>query len=188
MFNLSTQEVVLSIEKAELKVVNGLVYQEYPNFFGKFSEEDFEFNDMLAGKKNKFKKLENQKKLNRKKLADDDKDLKRLKIFFMNSQITKALENKFRTKLKFDSIDLWIDGKGYKLKPHVDDPRIKLHLQVYLSDNNEGTSLYNNKSELMYTFPFRANFGYALLNNIYSRHGVEEIEEDGRTSLYVRYQ
>ena len=34
MFNLSTQEVVLSIENAPLVKLNGLVYQEYNNFFG----------------------------------------------------------------------------------------------------------------------------------------------------------
>ena len=41
MFNLSTQEVVLSIEKAPLKVVRGIIYQEYANFFGNTYELDF---------------------------------------------------------------------------------------------------------------------------------------------------
>ena len=109
-------------------------------------------------------------------------------LFFMNTRITTALEQKFRTNLKFDSVDVWIDGKGYKLPPHLDDKSIKLHLQVYLSNNNEGTSLYDGKGELLYTFPFKANYGYALYNGVYSHHGVEEIENDGRTSLYVRYQ
>ena len=35
MFNLSTQEVVLSIEKSPLKIVHGIIYQEYRDFFGK---------------------------------------------------------------------------------------------------------------------------------------------------------
>ncbi len=180
MFNLSTQEVVLSIEKSPLKIVRGILYQEYPNFFGNSYDLNF-------GKKENFAKLENQTQLNRLKLRDDDIDLKKLKIFFMNSNITEALEKKFNTKLKFDSVDVWIDGKGYKLSPHVDDPRIKLHLQIYLSNDNEGTSLYDSEGELLYTFPFKANYGYALYNNIYSKHGVEEIEKDGRISLYVRY-
>jgi len=34
MFNLSTQEVVLSIEKTPVIVKNKIVYQEYENFFG----------------------------------------------------------------------------------------------------------------------------------------------------------
>jgi len=35
MFNLSTQDVVLSIEKEPLEKLNGIFYQEYNNFFGK---------------------------------------------------------------------------------------------------------------------------------------------------------
>ena len=34
MFNLSTQEVVLSIENSPLTKLKGIVYQEYHNFFG----------------------------------------------------------------------------------------------------------------------------------------------------------
>tara|TARA_A100001011_G_scaffold396650_1_gene495066 strand:- start:3142 stop:3687 length:546 start_codon:yes stop_codon:yes gene_type:complete len=181
MFNLSTQDVVLSIEKAPLKVVRGIIYQEYANFFGNTYELDF-------GKKENFEKLENQTQLNRVKLSKDNEVMKKLTVFFMNTTITKTLEKKFNTTLKFDSVDVWIDGKGYKLPPHVDDSRIKLHLQVYLSNNNEGTSLYDSTGELLYTFPFKANYGYALYNGVYSHHGVEEIENDDRTSLYVRYQ
>tara|TARA_X000000950_G_scaffold287884_1_gene402153 strand:+ start:822 stop:1367 length:546 start_codon:yes stop_codon:yes gene_type:complete len=181
MFNLSTQEVVLSIENSVLEINHGIVYQKYPNFFG--NTFNFHF-----GKKENFEKLENQKNLNRKKLSKHDDDMKKLTVFFMNSKITKALETKFKTELKFESVDVWIDGKGYKLPPHVDDKRIKLHLQVYLSDDNEGTSLYNPQGELLYTFPFKFNYGYALYNNVYSLHGVEEVENDGRISLYVRYQ
>ena len=181
MLHLSTKEVVLSIEKAELEIKHGIIYQKYPNFFG----NNFNFN---FGKKENFEKLENQTNLNRLKLSKHDEDMKRLTVFFMNSSITQALEKKFRTDLTFDSVDIWIDGKGYKLPPHVDDKRIKLHLQVYLSNNNEGTSLYNPQGELLYTFPYKVNYGYALYNGAYSYHGVEEVEEDGRTSLYVRYQ
>ena len=181
MFNLSTQEVVLSIEKSPLKIVRGTIYQEYANFFGNTYELEF-------GKKENFEKLENQTHLNRVKLSKDSEVMKKITVFFMNDRITRALGKKFNTTLKFASVDVWVDGKGYKLPPHVDDSRIKLHLQVYLSNNNEGTSLYDSTGELLYTFPFKANYGYALYNGVYSHHGVEEIENDDRTSLYVRYQ
>ena len=106
----------------------------------------------------------------------------------MNSNITEALEKKFNTQLQFNSADIWIDNKGYKLEPHTDDSRIKLSLQIYLSNNNEGTSLYDKDGNMQYTFPFKFNSGYALYNGVYSHHGVEEVENDGRLSLYVRYQ
>ena len=181
MFNLSTQEVVLSIEKSPLKVVKGIIYQEYENFFGNIYQLDF-------GNKDNFEKLENQTDLNRVKLSKENEIIKKLTVFFMHTNITQALEKKFETKLKFESVDLWIDGNGSKLAPHVDDNRIKLHLQIYLSDNNKGTSLYDSQGNIFFTFPFRKNYGYSLLNNEYSQHGVEEIETDGRTSIYVRYQ
>ena len=181
MFNLSTQEVVLSIEKSPLRIVHGTIYQEYRDFFGK----DFSF-PTLQDKK--FTKLELQENKPRKRLDYNDDLMKQIKILFMNMAITGALEKKFNTSLTFDSADIWIDDKGYKLTPHTDDSRIKLALQIYLSDNNEGTSLYDNDGTVRYTFPFKFNSGYALYNGMYSTHGVEEIENNGRTSLYVRYR
>ena len=65
MFNLSTQEVVLSIEKSPLKVVKGIIYQEYENFFGNTYQLDF-------GNKDNFEKLENQTDLNRVKLSKEN--------------------------------------------------------------------------------------------------------------------
>ena len=114
MLHLNTQEVVLSIEKSPLEINHGILYQKYPNFFGNTFEFDFD-------KKENFEKLENQTKLNRVKLSKHDIDMKKLTVFFMNSSITQALEKKFNTKLTFDSADVWMDGKGYKLVPHVDD-------------------------------------------------------------------
>ena len=181
MFNLSTQEVVLSIEKAPLRIVHGTMYQEYQDFFGK------EFS-LPALENRKFAKLEFQEHRPRKKLNNDDDLMKQVKILFMNRNITGALEKKFNTSLTFDSADIWVDDRGYFLPPHTDDSRIKLALQIYLSEDNEGTSLYDNDGTIRYTFPFKFNSGYALYNGMYSTHGVEEIENNGRTSLYVRYR
>ena len=180
MFNLSTQEVVLSIEKSPLKIVHGIVYQEYRDFFGKAFK--------LPELENKnFVKLERQENLPRVRLDYNDEFMKKIKVFFMNANITQALEDKFNTELQFNSADIWIDNKGYKLAPHTDDGRIKLSLQVYLSNNNEGTSLYDKDGNVQYTFPFKFNGGYALYNGVYSHHGVEQVENNGRLSLYVRY-
>ena len=92
MFNLSTQEVVLSIEKSPLKIVRGTIYQEYVNFFGNTYELEF-------GKKENFEKLENQTHLNRVKLSKDSEVMKKLTVFFMNDRITRALGKKFNTTL-----------------------------------------------------------------------------------------
>jgi hypothetical protein len=181
MFNLSTQDVVLSIEKSPLKKINGTIYQEYKDFFGK------KFTLPTLENKN-FIKLEFQEDRPRIRLDYNDELMKTIKVFFMNTAITSALENKFNTELQFSSADVWVDNAGYKLEPHVDDDRIKLSVQIYLSDNNKGTSLYDKEGNVQYTFPFKCNYGYALYNGPHSDHGVEEVKDDGRTSLYVRYQ
>ena len=116
--------------------------------------------------------------------------MKKLKIFFSNSKITKALEIKFNTPLKFESVDIWSDSAGYNLPPHTDDQRIKLALQIYLgTETNVGTSLFDGDNNVIKTFPYRFDSGYALLNNSVSLHGTEGTvaENNPRRSLYVRY-
>jgi hypothetical protein len=180
MFNLSTQNVVQSIKKAPLVNLDGLLYQEYDEFFGK----DYKF---TIPENSDFKKLEYQEHLPRVVLSKKTKLSKQLSIFFMHRKITEALESKFDMRLRFASVDMWIDGKGYTQSPHVDDKRVKLHVHVYLNDNNVGTSLFNEKGLKIHTFEFRANKGYALLNNSKSFHGLDVVKQDGRTSLYARY-
>ncbi len=180
MFNLSTQDVVLSIENTPLTNLDGKYFQEYQNFFG----NNFILPDIS---KSKFIKLDNQEHLERQVLDPDDVVIRQLQVFFMNTKITNALGKKFGFNLKFDSVDVWQDLPGYYLTPHTDNESIKVAVQIYLSDNDQGTCLYNEKGEIVYKFPFRNNFGYSLLNNKNSMHGVPEIKNSGRISLYVRY-
>jgi len=183
MFNLSTQEVVLSIEKTPVIKEKQFVYQHYHNFFGNSQELELDIGNL------NFDSLEDQEKFPRKRLSYNEKLSKQLHIFFMNSKITNALVKKFNTDLRFESVDIWYDYNGYNLDPHRDDNRIKLALQIYLGDDNVGTSLFENKnkSSVFRVFKYKCNNGYALLNNENSFHGVDKIEKDGRSSLYVRY-
>tara|TARA_Y100001938_G_scaffold150333_1_gene240769 strand:+ start:1192 stop:1746 length:555 start_codon:yes stop_codon:yes gene_type:complete len=184
MFNLSTQEVVSSIENSPLVNLNGILYQEYNNFFPKIMIEKLKNLQNLN-----WVQLERQEDKPRSKVDDTDLIIKTLKIFFMKSEITKTLENKFETNLSFDSVDIWQDRAGYFLPIHTDDPRVKLALQIYLGDENIGTSLFDEKDTCIKTFEFKCNSGYALLNNKKSRHGTGGKVTDGkRNSLYVRYR
>ena len=180
MFNLSTQEVVLSIEKTPVIKEKQFVYQHYHNFFGNSQELELDIGNL------NFDSLEDQEKFPRKRLSYNEKLSKQLHIFFMNSEITNALTKKFNTDLRFESVDIWIDNKGYHIPPHVDNDSIKLALQIYLSEDNIGTSLYN-KDKKIKTFTFEPNSGYALLNTKNSFHGIDKIKKDGRISLYARY-
>jgi len=180
MLHLSTQDVVSSIENSPLVNLDGLIYQEYEDFFGKHHA-------LVIEKNSKFTKLEKQENLSRKVLDKTDPLMRQLTIFFMNAKVTRSLSKKFNIKLQFSSADLWIDNAGFSQPPHIDDERIKLHIQIYLSDDNTGTSLYDNKKNKLHTFKFWPNKGYALLNNDKSLHGLEPVVNDGRRSLYVRY-
>ena len=184
MFNLSTQDVVLSIENAPLVNLDGMFYQEYQDFFGK------EMLDQIQnpGKLN-LVPLEQQEENSRSRVDEKDEIIKKLKILFMHRPITEALEKKFNTDLKFASVDIWQDEIGYYIGPHIDDPRIKLAVQIYLGDDNTGTSLFDGDNNAIKTFQYKINTGYALLNTKDSRHGpAGEVTKGTRKSVYVRYR
>ena len=134
-------------------------------------------------------KLEQQFDVPRRRADYNNELIKKLKIFFMNSKITNALAKKFNTELQFDSVDIWIDKPGYYVGPHKDDYRIKLALQIYLGeDENVGTALFDKDSNVLKTFEYRLNSGYALFNNKVGWHGTSTKVENGiRKSMYVRY-
>lgn len=187
MFNLSTQDVVLSIQKEPLVNLNGILYQEYHNFFGNntiqelINLEDLNMLSLASEHAEKYK-LRSQADMNQ-------EIMKKLKIFFMHSSITGALADKFQTELSFASIDMWHDEPGYIILPHTDDSSIKVALQIYLGNENVGTSLFDKEDNLLKTFEYKINSGYALLNNQHSRHGMEKKSTQGtRKSLYVRYR
>jgi hypothetical protein len=150
MFNLSTQDVVSSIEKTPIINQGNFVYQHYRNFFGETDSFDLD-----------------------------------LHIFFMNGKLTKALENKFSTDLKFNSVDYWIDDKDYFLPPHVDNDSIKLSLQIYIGEDHPGTTLYDHNRPIK-TFDFKNDSGYAMLLNSSTFHGLEySVQRNGRKAFML---
>ena len=186
MLHLNTQETVLSIEKSPLLVKQGIVYQQYQDFFGNNILKVIENLEELE-----LTKLENQRHLPRSRIDYSETLMKKLKIFFSNSKITKAISTKFNTPLQFESVDIWLDSPGYFFPPHTDDQRIKLALQIYLgTETNVGTSLFDGDNNVIKTFRYRFDSGYALLNNAVSLHGTEGTvaENNPRRSLYVRYR
>ena len=182
MFNDSIKFVVSSIEKTPIIKKGEFVYQHYRNFFGNTDSFDLDF------AKIELERLENQQDLPRKRISYNESLSKKLHIFFMNSKLIKALENKFSTKLKFNSVDYWIDDKDYFLPPHVDNDSIKLSLQIYIGEDHPGTTLYDHNRPIK-TFDFKNDSGYAMLLNSSTFHGLEySVQRNGRKSIYVRYQ
>tara|TARA_R110001592_G_scaffold25626_7_gene97261 strand:- start:994 stop:1554 length:561 start_codon:yes stop_codon:yes gene_type:complete len=185
MLHLSTQDVVSSIEKSPLLIKEGIYYQHFNEFFGMEVLNELEIHNL------KCTKLERQHNKPRLRVDYNETIMKKLKIFFSSTKITSALGSKFKTDLKFESVDIWFDYEGYKLFPHLDDSRIKLALQIYLGEgDNVGTCIFNSTNEVIDTFKYKYNCGYALLNNSVSLHGTTgTVSENNnlRKSMYVRY-
>jgi hypothetical protein len=199
MHNDSVDFVVKSIQKTPLVNLNGLIYQEYQDFFDDFLVKKI----VNEYKMFEFDKLELQEHKPRRKLSYRSKLSKELKILFSNVKIKNALEKTYSTELKFSSCDVWQDGQAYFLQPHTDDKRIKLALQIYLGENiAAGTKFFSKlisnitegevwkEDYLQYEVKeihYKKNCGYSFLNNEQSWHGVAP-NTNNRLSLYVRYQ
>jgi hypothetical protein len=98
--------------------------------------------------------------------------------------------------MKFTEINsrFWVDTEGFTVRPHIDNPGVKIALQIYLKDcENAGTTFYNLREEdveirddgqryhwnnrqpyppVRYTFEGKKNTGYIMLNNMTQLHGV----------------
>ena len=199
MHNDSVDFVVKSIQKTPLVNLNGLIYQQYEDFLDEFMVNKI-FNEHTGFE---FDTLETQEHKPRRKLSYQSKLSKELKILFSNVKIKHALEKIYNTALKFSSCDLWQDGVGYFISPHVDDSRIKLALQIYLNDSkSSGTKFFSptvsnisesqkwKKEYLQHEVKeiyYKKNCGYSLLNNQNSFHGTMPNVGDSRLSIYVRY-
>lgn len=101
MYNSSVDFLVKSIQKTPLVNLNGLIYQEYEDFFDNFLLNKI----MNEYKMFQFDKLESQEHKPRTKLSYQSKLGKELKILFSNVKIKNALEKTYKTKLKFSSCD-----------------------------------------------------------------------------------
>lgn len=189
MFNDSINFLVESIEKSPLIEKNGCYYQKLNNFFpANLLDELVKIDDTY-----KLEKLETQTHMNRFRLSYQEVIVKKLNLIFHSQKITNALEIKFNIRLKPESTDIWLDSADYFLAPHIDDPRIKLSMQIYLGNNNVGTALFNSdtSTDPYEVFEYKLNSGYILLNNSKSFHGTAGKVTNKNTlrkSVYVRYK
>jgi hypothetical protein len=191
MHNDSVDFVVKSIQKTPLVNLNGLIYQEYQDFFDDVWLEKLKI-DLEKLKLTTLEKQEKLEKSFRRRVDYSETISKELNIFFKNKKITTCLEEIFGIKLTPDTSDIWIDYPGYYLTPHLDDTRIKLAIQIYIGDQQQpGTSLYSSSkiSSKVHEIVYKRNKGYALLNNDKSWHAVQpEIVDGQRRSVYIRYK
>ncbi len=186
MLHNSIKFVVQSIEKAQLVNLNGILYQQFNNFFDNDTLEMLSF-DKHSVSVSKFPLQEDRPRF---AVKHNEIIHKHMTIMFRHRSIKEVLENKFDVKLKGASVDIWFDSPGYRMEPHTDFHDIQLSLQIYLGDPpNPGTSLYGEDRTIIKTFDYLKNNGYSLMNNEVGLHGTdgEILENNLRKSIYVRF-
>ena len=190
MFNDSINFVAQSIEKSQLVDRNGCYHQSLQGFLPEsLLRELAKLNTSSCS----VVKLEKQEHQPRVRVDYSEAISKKLNIIFKSSKIKNVLEHKYKLKLYPQTTDIWFDLGGYNLKPHTDDPRLALSLQIYLDTEKDipGTALYDAETDdtPFCIFKYVKNTGYSLLNNDRSWHGTEFIMNSDkiRKSIYIRY-
>lgn len=188
MFNDSINFVAQSIEKSPLLEKNGCYYQKFMNFF----PEDLLDELVNVDETYKLEKVETQEHRNRVRLSYSEIISKKINLIFRSTKIKSVLEQIYKIKLKPSSVDIWLDSGDYYMTPHTDDVRVKLAIQIYLGNDNVGTSLFPSvdSRQPVETFDYKLNNGYALLNNKKSIHGPTTKvlhKKELRKSVYIRY-
>lgn len=74
--------------------------------------------------------------------------------------------------------EVLLDKETFWLEKHTDIIEKKVSFLVFINDNNEpeenGTDLYNDQLELVYTVPFRHNHAYMFFPGTNTWHGLEK--------------
>ncbi len=179
--------LVQSIQNSMVNEKNGTYYQKFIRFF----PGDFLKKLVTMSTHTKLVKLEHQEHRPRLRVDYDEMISRELNLLFKSSKITEALSKKFNVTLEPGTADIWLDYSGYNLSPHRDDARVKLALQIYFgSGENPGTVLFDQEHDpqIIETFEYKVNMGYALLNNDKSWHGTDgTVTNNVRKSVYIRY-
>lgn len=97
--------------------------------------------------------------------------------------ISEALKVKF----VYEEVDsgIWLDYSPYTCAVHLDGD-LPIAMQIYLLDDagpEHGTVFYHANKTERYTFPYKVNTGYIMLNGPDQYHGVPTTLEPGKLRL-----
>tara|TARA_R110000787_G_scaffold198686_1_gene309787 strand:- start:420 stop:965 length:546 start_codon:yes stop_codon:yes gene_type:complete len=97
--------------------------------------------------------------------------------------ISEALKVKF----VYEAVDsgIWLDYSPYTCAVHLDGD-LPIAMQIYLLDNagpEHGTVFYNQDQTVRYTFPYKVNTGYIMLNGPDQYHAVPTMLAEGELRL-----
>ena len=97
------------------------------------------------------------------------------------------VENTIGVKFKYGGVDsaFWLDYSPYTCATHLDGD-LPIAMQIYLLDKagpESGTVFYNQDQTVRYTFPYKVNTGYLMLNGLNQHHGVPTTLQEGELRL-----
>ena len=121
----------------------------------------------------------------RKLLPDDNSVLLQLDKHLNNVRydIADALNGHFPEYDCWSSF--WLDYSPYNCKMHLDGD-LPIAMQIFLLDNagpEHGTVFYNPDKTERYTFPYKVNTGYIMLNGPDQYHAVPTTLQPGELRL-----
>ena len=138
-------------------------------------------------------------------------DWPRKQLIPHEGSILEKMEQQFIERFTCNSVLFWLDTEGFYMGPHIDNPSMKIAMQIYIGNarpelgtvfyhvtdddvHNEDTpqKWYLDKIEdleVRYDFKYIPNTGYFSINNRLQAHGLEETvgADDFRVSAYCYF-
>jgi hypothetical protein len=201
-FNLknSIEHVCKSIKNTPLREHNGVRYQVYENFFDKIFLQKLQ---ETKSNKVKLERLRWQEQENRRLVNYGEPISKILQVLFHSSKILSALKTKYNlNSLRPNTTDMWFDYNDYNITPHIDGD-YQMQLQIYLNDEKQPPTAFfekdpngkftsdvtHHKFKKFDSAEYKSNYGYCLLNEGPSWHGMTGPMESGeRQSIFARFE
>lgn len=120
--------------------------------------------------------------------------LKKIVDFFLRDDIILMFEQESGKTIRgnYLRVEFIEDREKSWLEPHVDIDEKIMSFLLYLNNTNEslniGTSLYNNKKELVTTIPYINNTGFYFYPSSNTWHGLESVSiKQRRRAVMVNY-
>lgn len=78
------------------------------------------------------------------------------------------------TNLMACDTGFWLDTEGFTTNMHLDNDRVFMAMQVYLTDHfiQMGTEFYNSDNSIRYKSDYSRNSGYLMVNNENQLHSM----------------
>ena len=122
-------------------------------------------------------------------LQEMQEELPRRKISYLLDSPVETVHNYFQSlsmfsHLNFMGISLWDDDQNFWMKPHLDNDRVKVAVQIYLDNRNSPGTQFGDR-----LISYGRNRGYIMYNTPDMLHGVpKQIPHEGRLSVYALYE